>query len=873
MDSQGMRGSVIISDTQRRAITPQEEQALLPIINSLMSLLTKLKQYPTMNEIVQGIINEAYQLLHKWLVQHKRFDLAAMQNHLQVNNAVPSMAAQQKDFVQQLLFFMTERNIRSLEITDGLKADEFQKFVLFFSRPPQELLGKKNLSRALKRLGIRKINLSSEMVLDDVVIKTKIDDELQEKLSRLNVDELLEKANILTQLDLNALNKVTNLAGMVTNLSYTKNEAVSNKIIQRLARSFFEADSESRLHSAQTFSQIAEQAVDYTLYGLHSQVGGMMAGQLAKEENPDVFGVLAGGLEKSAQVLIAKGDYDEAMKLVSSLNPEELKPAKQSFALRNRAEQALENIASPALIKKLIRDIEGKDSDKRYAAVNLLGQMGKNAAPDLVDLLYSTEDKRVTDAAIKALGKIGQPAQAELYSELNEEMDDKFRAAIIRVIGEVGDVKSVVKLLPFLGHKNEAVNNETMRAMLKIGGPAAENKVLEALKSKEYSKEFFKKRLADFGVGKNVLFAPHLLEFLNGKGLFARYADPELQVEAVRALGMIGGAEVVAGLSELLTAKKGLFSRGKGNEKLETAACQALGRLGDPAAENALTKALKSKFPAVASAAKTALEKIAPVKQEEPTAAEEATIMAEPEATTESATIMAEPEATAEEATIMADLETVAGEPIASVDPQAGAAEPTILPDLEPTIEEPTFMAEPPALEAEKTIMPDLETVLGEPITDAASAEQPPVMPELDTVADELIGLIDTELAAGKPAFEAESVKPAPIDLDEGDIFADPGHLADDDLATLISEVKSGDESGGFRIVPTVGTYVMDGLRICIRGVDEQGKRTANQQGAAFNLPPGEYEVMICDQGMEVTKKILVAAGVKEARIDLQSIH
>lgn len=224
--------------------------------------------------------------------------------------------------------------------------------------------------------------------------------------------------------------------------------------------------------------------------------------------------------------------------------------------------------------------------------------------------------------------------------------------------------------------------------------------------------------------------------------------------------------------------------------------------------------------------------------------------------------------ALAEEPAILDDLETASGEPVASAG-RNGFGEPAVLSDLEPTSEAVDGMVEPP----DKTMISGLETVLGEPVSGSAPAAEPPVMPELDSVADELIGLIDAELSGQDPNFKPETVKPAPIELDATDIFADPGRSSGEDIASFLTDVRTEDERDGFRIILTVGSHVIDGVKVCIGGVDEQGKRTADQQGAVFKLSPGEYNVMIRDQGMEVTRKIRVTPGVKETRIDLQSIH
>lgn len=780
MDNNTTRGSVIVSDAKRQVLSHQEEQVVLDVVNALMSTLGKFQQYPTINQVILDAMDEANKKLSKWLRTHKRLEFVAVQGNLQVNNSILSMISQQKDFVQAFLFYLTERNVRTFIVKSGVKSEELQRFYEFFSKSAKEIVAKKNLSRALKRKGVRHINLSSELIMEGVVVKTEIGDELTRKLSQLNVDDLLEKANVLSQLDMNTLHKVGDLATMVANLNYTKHEEMSEKIIHRLAETLHGDNAQQRLTSARAFSQIADKAADYTLYGLHSEVGGLMADQISQEEDPQVFSALAKGLEKSAQVHIAKGEYDKAMKIVASLGVDEISPQPKPDPLRQRAASAISNIADPATVKKLVSSLESNNSDTRVASVEMLCQVGRKAVSDLIDRIYTTEDEKVLNSAAEILMEIGQPALNELYAELGEDMDDRFRAIIIRVIGEAGDVHSVVKLMPFLAHENLEVAAAAFRSMLKIGGPAAENKVVENLASLKFPLDFFKERVVDFGNCESAIVVEPLLDYLDGKGTFAQYTDPEIEIQAVRSLRKIEGSRVVEGLSALLSAKKGFLGFGKGREQLEVAVCNALGRLGDRSAEKALNKAKKSKHKPVRFAAEQALKTLAKTKPTE---------------------------------------ETKVVTPTASKTPAE-----------------------------QKVVDPDAPTMFGQAVT--AEEQETPVQ-------------LDADESAAIKIPSAEKAKT--MTMDEQTMFESPGQKA----VVAGSAPAEGNE---VRILLVVGPVVVDDVLVRIPGVNDEGKITSGQKGAQFDLRPGEYEIMIQDQGLEVSKQIVVGDGQRELRIDLQDI-
>lgn len=759
MHSNETRGSVIISDTKRRVLSDQEEQVALDVIENIMSTLGKLQQYPPTNEIVLDKMDQAMKRLHKWHRSSSRFECVSMQGNLQINNAILSLPSQEKDFVQAFLFYLTERNVRTLEILDGVTLPELQRFFQFFSKPAKEIVANKNITRALKRMGIKRFNLSAELVLDDVVVKTEMSDALSSKLSQLNVDDLLEKANIISQLDMNTLHKVGDLATMVTNLSFTHNDDVSNKILKRLANTLHGTDQKSRLSSAKTFSQIADKAMDYTLFDLHSEVGTMMAEQAAREQDPQVFSTLAKGLEKAAQIHIAQGNYEEAMKIVSSVHSHQTAKATVPALVKN-SRSTLGNIAKPGTIKRLIGSLESDNLKTRDSSVTMLSQLGESAVPKVIDLIYTTENEKVLEAAVKILMEIGPAALTELYVELKEDMDFRFRVTLIRVIGEVGDVHSLPRIIPFLLHENEKVVDATFRAMLKIGGQAAETKILANLVDGTYEKSFFQDRLRDFGAYKNSVMVPHLVEFLAHKGPLKKYLTPENEVEAVNALGYIGGADSVAGISEVLLSKKGFLGLGKRNEKLETAACNALRRIGDPKGKKALKKAAKSNFKKVQVAAELALKHLDNMVKAQ----------------------KAKPEV----------------EPV------------DIAVDQKMTVAQPAPPAQPDPIDAQ-TIM-------------EGSAQEP----------DEEWTDFDTSI---------------------------------DSLST-----EEEPDKGLVRILLSVGSTYVDNVLIIIPGIDNEGKKTAGDKGAEFRLDPGDYEILIKDQGMEIRKRITVLPSQPEIRLDLQDI-
>jgi HEAT repeat protein len=763
MDTMTTHGSVVLSESKRRALTEDQEQVALDMVRALMGALGAMQKYPTLNPIILDKIDETKKHLTRWLRTFQTFEAVSLQGNLQVNNAVLSMQCQEKDFVQAFIFYLTERNVRTLVIKRGMKDSEIKHFVEFFSKPAKTILKNRNIPRALKRLGVKKIEISSELVLDAMVFESNPKSALAKKLSQLNTNELLEKANILSQLDMDALTRVGDLATVVTNLRYTKNQEAADQILSRLSDTLHDDDPAKRLASANTFSRIADSAVDYTLFSLHSEVGDVLAKQAATENDPRVFSELSKGLEKAAQVHIAKGDYDQAMKIVESLGSKGDMPGPNTATLKRQAESSLTRIASPESIRKMVTTLDVGTPDDRDRAVEMLSQIGTKVASDVVDLIYTADSREAMAAAIETLRRIGEPVLPELYVELGEEMSDEYRAAFIRVVGLVGNIHSVKKLMPYLIHEDESVSEASYRALCRIGGPAAETLCRNHLTEDTVPKAFFRRRILDFGKFKNETTVPALIEFMQGKGPFTKYLDPELQIEAARALGEIGSTEAIEGLTGLVLHKKGLFGRGGVSEELKVAACYALRKIGNPCAKPALDKACCDKSNKIRAAAKSAIETL--------------NRRAEEKARVEAYTVG-----------------------------------PTIPPKA-PT--------------------------------------PPPDMPDKDETT--VIGISDPELAATEMTLPATEM-----------------NLPEEPQAVVARITSSSAE--GVKIVLVVGPIIVDGVKVVIPGFDDEGKLTADQQGAAFDLQPGQYQVLIQDKGMNVEKTIAVQRENEIVRLDLQDI-
>jgi HEAT repeat protein len=133
-----------------------------------------------------------------------------------------------------------------------------------------------------------------------------------------------------------------------------------------------------------------------------------------------------------------------------------------------------------AAVKALIGALRDGDKQVRDAAYKALISAGKPAVPMLLETLKD-KDPDMQEYAAGALGNIGdERAIAPLVSMLENGGGRRYIAAW--ALGEMKASGSVDLLIKALGEKNEALQKEATRSLIKIGSPAVP-KVIEALKS------------------------------------------------------------------------------------------------------------------------------------------------------------------------------------------------------------------------------------------------------------------------------------------------------------------------------------------------------------------------------------------------------
>jgi len=194
-------------------------------------------------------------------------------------------------------------------------------------------------------------------------------------------------------------------------------------------------------------------------------------------------------------------------------------------------------------VKALIGALSSDDKKVRDAAYDALTAAGPKAVPQLIETL-SDNDPAVREYAAGALGNIGdERAVGPLLKMLDYPVSRKYVAAW--ALGEIKAVSAVDRLIAALGEKNEALQKESTRALIKIGKDSVPA-LIKALQSPDRDTRKYAARA--LGVIEDNRAEEPLIALLGDP-------DHEVTAAAALALGTTGGEKSIKPLIATLSVK------------------------------------------------------------------------------------------------------------------------------------------------------------------------------------------------------------------------------------------------------------------------------------------------------------------------------
>ncbi|HVZ87464.1 MAG TPA: HEAT repeat domain-containing protein [Polyangia bacterium] len=181
----------------------------------------------------------------------------------------------------------------------------------------------------------------------------------------------------------------------------------------------------------------------------------------------------------------------------------------EHFGSGERAEQEIQRVRDPAIVRQVVRALSGADPTEQVALCFVLEMLRDvSAAPALTALLDGTNE--VVDAATAALKRIGPEAESQILSEMREggtkrallplvsrktaadlvigcltDADPDVQALACEALGRMGAVGAVSAIFPLISHVNPHVAFAAMSAIQSLGGPETEALTLAAIRAPE----------------------------------------------------------------------------------------------------------------------------------------------------------------------------------------------------------------------------------------------------------------------------------------------------------------------------------------------------------------------------------------------------
>ncbi|HET8901119.1 MAG TPA: HEAT repeat domain-containing protein [Holophagaceae bacterium] len=302
------------------------------------------------------------------------------------------------------------------------------------------------------------------------------------------------------------------------------------------------------------------------------------------EQEPAIHRFLLEALLEMILVWLEHGELAQGTQAVEGLRVRMEQEAAQS-PWKTQAMAALETgIRSPRGREAGVQALFRVDKDQLAEKVEpYLIYQGAPMAARLVERLETEQDRVWRGRIMDGLRAMGSLALPPLDTALKSDQWFLVRN-VLGLLSDIGTAAQVPKVLPLLRHSEPRVSRSAVRAVWRLGGTAAENHLLSALKDAEYGTQL--EILFALGQIKGRATAPALL------ALGSDRAMPERgRVKMLDALAGLATADQIPPLTEL-ARKKGLFGSNAEPLPVRAAAIKALASIAAPEAAQAVKKIL-----------------------------------------------------------------------------------------------------------------------------------------------------------------------------------------------------------------------------------------------------------------------------------------
>lgn len=266
------------------------------------------------------------------------------------------------------------------------------------------------------------------------------------------------------------------------------------------------------------------------------------------EKELKLFSGVVRQLEDLLAYLLKKNKYELATTIIKTLHM----PVDPVF--KPRMLDAIKKTATRSIILSTIQDMKKapKGSPEYLAAYAYLTALDRKATEILLQLLAEEKDRAARLYLLDLLKDIGKNQTALLGDHLD---DDRWFVVrnVVSILSESRSEQAIAYLRRAADHANPLVRLEVIKGLMPIGGKKPAGILAHLLHDKDATVQ----SAAIHGLtelpGIGTEDARPLISFLEGRQL--KKKEQELTIEAIKALGKVGGRNAAVFLQEYLTVK------------------------------------------------------------------------------------------------------------------------------------------------------------------------------------------------------------------------------------------------------------------------------------------------------------------------------
>ena len=319
---------------------------------------------------------------------------------------------------------------------------------------------------------------------------------------------------------------------------------------------------------------------------------------LAIEADPSRWRDLAGTVAGHADDLVRVGYFEQAVGLIETV----IEQGAAGDGRGPHAADALERFGRGSLVKHLPACLREADDRLAGRIARVCQMIGQPIIVPLAEALAAEQDARARRRLREILVGFG-PKGAESISSLLNAPNWEVRRTAAYLLRDFGGAEGLKELVPLLSDAEPLVQREAVQVLVLNGSREASAMLLDAVTgARGRTREALVKEILAMRDERAAPLFAHALREL------APLQLPESYAAAIDVLGDTGGAEAVPALAAAL--RRGTWWAPLASRRLRRAAAQALGRIGTPAALDALKDAAGRGPGGARAAARAALDQL-----------------------------------------------------------------------------------------------------------------------------------------------------------------------------------------------------------------------------------------------------------------------